>query len=315
MNAETMARAARWLANGYPPVPVLRPDAPKSVHQRQGRQADARQAAARRLWHGKEKAIYGATPASIAGWSRLHGIDDYPGLGIACGQRRLALTSTCTSPISPSGSRRWRSSAWGHGLRRVGQGPKVRWSTERRRTAHQGQTDVFVKGELKAKVEVWARASSSSVRHPSDRGTYKWPDASPETLPAAELPTVTQEQVEALRRAAEALLRAAGYRTKAEIEAEQRAGARPTCRGEGGQERRQPVPRGQRGRVAGTRPLGARAVRGGRLQGRARRVAGAVNGPRPGPRGGHQHLAERYRRLRRARHGRPRPASAPRSTW
>ena len=44
----------------------------------------------------------------------------------------------------------------------------------------------------------------------------------PATTPLAELTAVTQEQVAAFVAAAERLLRAAGYRTKREIEAEER---------------------------------------------------------------------------------------------
>jgi hypothetical protein len=62
--------------------------------------------------------------------------------------------------------------------------------------------------------------------HPATGLPFAWGEATPETTPLADLPTVTREQVAAFVEAAERLLRAAGYRTKTEIEAEAAPAAR-----------------------------------------------------------------------------------------
>jgi hypothetical protein len=81
-----IAQAQRLLALGYPPVPVLGPDAPAEivVNGKLRRQTPGKQPLGG-LWHDKERSVYGATAASIADWSRLHGIEDCTNLGIGCG--------------------------------------------------------------------------------------------------------------------------------------------------------------------------------------------------------------------------------------
>jgi hypothetical protein len=88
-SAETPAqieRATRRLVNGYPPVPILRHDAPKMV-ERKGKlvkQSPGKQPHGR-LWARKESAVHGAAAGNVRGWKRLPDLADYPGLGIACG--------------------------------------------------------------------------------------------------------------------------------------------------------------------------------------------------------------------------------------
>ena len=108
-------------------------------------------------------------------------------------------------------------------LRRVGQPPKrllvYRAAGEPFRKA---QTPELWKGDLKAKVEVLGHGQQFVAFgiHPDTGQPYAWDGPTPETMPLAELPAVTQEQVAAFVAEAERRLRAAGYRTKAEIEAE-----------------------------------------------------------------------------------------------
>src|SRR3954447_22419543 len=82
--------AQRCLANGYPLVPILRPDAPAALTRRvDGEERVIKQAPGKQphgLWARKEEKVYRATAETIAGWARLRDIADSPGLGIACGR-------------------------------------------------------------------------------------------------------------------------------------------------------------------------------------------------------------------------------------
>src|SRR4051794_20793422 len=88
---ELMALGERCLANGYPPVPVLGPDAPATVEKNGEpvRQTPGKQPHGG-LWSRKERAVYGATPETVAGWRRLRGIADHTNLGLACGRAAAA---------------------------------------------------------------------------------------------------------------------------------------------------------------------------------------------------------------------------------
>ena len=234
MNAETMARAARWLANGYPPVPILRHDAPMSV-ERKGKpikQSPGKQPHGL-LWNRKDTAIYGATPATIAGWKRLRDLDDYPGLGIACGNPVGADVDIYEPGLAEEIEALVVEHLGATPLRRVGQAPKVlllyRASGE---PITKAMTEVFVKGELKAQLEVMGQGQQvvGYGIHPTGV-SYTWGEATPDTIPVAELPAVTQEQVTALLAAAEIRIRVAGYKTKAEIEAESAPAPRANLKG------------------------------------------------------------------------------------
>ena len=107
-------------------------------------------------------------------------------------------------------------------LRRVGQAPKVlllyRADGQPLRKA---MTDVFLKDDTKAQVEFMASGQQvvGYGIHPATNEPYAWSGETPDTVPAADLPAVSQEQVAALLTEVETLIRAAGYLTKAEIEA------------------------------------------------------------------------------------------------
>jgi hypothetical protein len=222
---EIIARAQRLLTNGYPPVPVLGHDAPAEVviDGKTRRQTPGKQPHGG-LWHDKEKAIYGATPASIAAWSRRRGIENCTNLGIACGVIVCLDIDVYEPDLAERVEALARQRLGSTALVRVGQWPK-------RALVYRiaggpltkVQTPELLKGEHKAKVEVLGQGQMLVAfgTHPATRAPYKWTGVTPETLPAAELPTVTEEQVETFVRAAEALLRAHGYRTRCEIEAEQ----------------------------------------------------------------------------------------------
>ncbi|MFZ1429142.1 MAG: hypothetical protein WAS21_20495 [Geminicoccaceae bacterium] len=226
MSAEPIALAQRMLANGYFPVPILRHDAPatierggKTVKQSPGKQPHGG------LWARKETAVYGATAATIAGWRRLDLIE-YPGLGTACGR----VVAPDIDVYEPELARDVEALVVDHlgatRMRRVGQAPKAmllyRAAAE---PISKALTAVFFKGDLKAQLEVMGQGQQIVAfgRHPATGAAYTWSDGDPATVPAADLPEVTQEKIGALVVAAEALFRARGYRTKSEIEADRAA--------------------------------------------------------------------------------------------
>jgi hypothetical protein len=224
--------AQRYLAAGYPPVPILRPDAPASLLKdgKQVKQSPGKQPHGL-LWSRKEREVYGATPAKVADWIKLRDIADYPGLGIACGDvagfdidvydlaLADAIEALAVETFGPTT------------LRRVGQAPKrlIVYRVKGDEPLAKAQTPELLKGDRKAKVEVLGQGQQFVAHgiHPATGLPFAWGEATPETTPLADLPTVTREQVAAFVQAAERMLRAAGYRTKAEIE----AGAAPPSPG------------------------------------------------------------------------------------
>src|SRR4051794_19373684 len=94
MSADLVERAQHCLANGYSPLPVLRHDAPLFIAKRvNGKEERIRQTPGKQphgTWARKEETVYGATPETVAAWAKLKNIDDYPNLGLACGEARAA---------------------------------------------------------------------------------------------------------------------------------------------------------------------------------------------------------------------------------
>ena len=317
MSAEQIELATRLLANGYLPVPILRHDAPPSssatARRSSSRPASSRTAACGPQGHrGLQRHA-----ATIAGWRRLHDIGDYPGLGIACGTV-VAVDVDVYEPELAAGDR-------GAGGRSTWATHRCAGSARRRRrccstgptgSRSQGQTAEFLKDDLKAQVEVLGQGQQvvGYGIHPATGAPYTWARPRPRRCPLAELPAVTQEQVDGARapRRRRGCGRPATGPRRRSRPAHGGAAARPPERHQERQ-RRQPVPRRQRRAPLRTPERWVPALFGPAPSCDARgvwRVPSSALGPRP--RGGHQHLARRHRRLRRARHGRPEARQADR---
>jgi hypothetical protein len=221
---EHVGLALRLYERGYPPTLVLRHDALTTIVGKNGE--EKKQSPGKQphgwLWSRKETEVYAATPAKIAAWARLRDIGDHPGLGIACGK-----VVCCDIDVYDPEQARWterlaRSRLGDTPLRRVGRWPKVAlvYRTAGRPISKTQSPELFKVG-VKAKVEVLRQGQQFVAFgiHPETREPYTWDGATPETTPLAELPAVTQEQVDAFVADAERWLRVAGYRTKAEIDA------------------------------------------------------------------------------------------------
>jgi predicted P-loop ATPase len=204
-------------------VPISRHDGPRSVERNgklvklsPGKQPHGG------LWAKKEAAVYGATEASVARWRRLSGIADHPGLGIACGAVVGADVDVYEPDLSAEIVQLVVERLGPSCLRRVGQAPKLllvyRAAGE---PIAKAMTSEFVKDGYKAKLEILGQGQQfvAAGIHPDTGAPYTWGKWSPDDVPLADLPPVTQEQVAELVAEAERRFRAAGYRTKAEIEA------------------------------------------------------------------------------------------------
>lgn len=242
-----VARALRCHAGGYRPVPVLRHDAPAFVTKggKRQKQSPGKQPH-NGLWARKEDEVYGATPDKLARWARLRDIGDHPGLGIACGAVAAADLDVYDPPLADRVEALAVEHLGATPLRRVGQAPKrlLAYRVDGDGPLHKAQTPELFKGSLdgpKAKVEVLGRGQQFVAygTHPATGMPFAWGAATPETTPLADLPAVNRDQVEAFVAAAERLLRAEGYRTRAEIEAsaagsgEGRAGANGAAKASG----------------------------------------------------------------------------------
>ena len=210
-------------------MPVLGPDAPKTVKRRVGNKEETvKQTPGKQphnaLWSDKERAVYGATAASLEHWRYAKNIGDFTNLGLACGSAAAVDIDVYDAELADAVEALAEEDLGVSRLRRVGQPPKrlllYRTDGEPLRKA---LTPELWKDGVKAQVEVMGHGQQFVAFgvHPDTQAALQWDDETPETTPLAELPPVTQEQVAAFVAAAEALLRAAGYRTKAEIEARQ----------------------------------------------------------------------------------------------
>jgi hypothetical protein len=191
---EIIARAQRVHANGYLPVPVLRHDAPAEIviNGQRRKQSPGKQPHGR-IWSYKEDYVYRATPASIARWRQFPGIADHTNLGIACGVIACVDIDVYDVDLAERVEALARQLLGSTALVRVGQWPK-RALVYRIAGGPLAkvQTPEFLKGEFKAKVEVLGQGQQFVAFgiHPATRAPYEWAGVTPETLPAAELPTV-----------------------------------------------------------------------------------------------------------------------------
>lgn len=196
----------RLLANGYMPVPVLRPDA---QHDGAGKAV---------LLKGWRRG--GFTEADIQGWrsgscrrdtntgllcGKLVGVDiDVPVLDLARRIGEHAGTALAATPLI-----------------RIGNAPKLllcyRAETPLPKLA---TPELFLPDGTKVQVEVMGDGQQVVAYgvHPVTRREYEWPESGPDVVPLDELPAVTETALRAFLAMAEAMLREAGGLTERERE-------------------------------------------------------------------------------------------------
>ena len=205
MSADQIERAQRVACERLPAGADL---APRRAHlhgpgaRRQDR-SSCRPASSRTgcCGPGKLPPSMAPTPAMIAGWKRLRDLADYPGLGIACGAIVGADIDIRDTELAAADRGAGARAAGRHAAAPGRAGTEGAVALSRRgRAAIKAMTDVFLKDDLKAQVEFMASGQQvvGYGIHPDTSEPYTWSGETPDTVPAADLPAVTQEQVAAL---------------------------------------------------------------------------------------------------------------------
>jgi len=194
------------LANGYEPLPIIRPSEPVKSAGKRPRLTN---------WAGCP-----VTDDEILRWGHeltsdtntglrcglLLGVDiDVPDAELARGVEDLALAMLGPTP-----------------LRRIGRAPKLLLAY--RSTDAQGKAETaefWLPDETKIQVEVLGKGQQfvSHGIHPDTWQPYVWTEQAPEDVPLASVPVVQPGRIRAFLAASEALFRDAGGRTAQENEA------------------------------------------------------------------------------------------------
>ncbi len=201
--------------NGYHPVPIV------------GAHINTNSAGKRPNMTAWQTKCLNADQQEIAGWSTLRDQRECTNTGILCGE----IVGVDIDVLDPALSAKLVARAlelFGPSpLCRIGRAPKTLLVC-RVETPHKKLTtpdlifgnDVDNK-DAHAKVEILADGQQFVAFgiHPDTRAYYHWPDKSPLDVPASDVPCVTPDTLRRFIDEAEQVLRAAGGRTKKEIEA------------------------------------------------------------------------------------------------
>ena len=214
LDAITDLRLSLYAA-GYHPVPVLRHDAPdKAAGKRPTMRAweticaTADESEIRR-WGKNQR---GCTNTGLL-CGQIIGVDmDVPDPGLAL---RIEALADALLPATP--------------LVRIGKAPKS-LRVFRADGTHSKVSTPALLLPCGSRVQVEALGDGNHFVaigiHPETKQPYTWPGRSPFEVPFVDLPVLSPAALEAFCSAAEAVMRAAGGRTEAEIKAEKKAAAR-----------------------------------------------------------------------------------------
>ena len=207
--AELTALRLQLRANGYRPVPVV------------GAHVNTKSAGKKPLLTDWQTICIDASEQDIERWSKT--LRSSTNTGILGGEV-IGLDLDVLDPALSVALAALAVERLGHSpLQRIGREPKTLFCYRLALPIAKIQTpDLFFPDGTKAKVEVLAQGQHfvGFGIHPDTRAPYRWPEKSPLDFPAAELPTVTQELLQAFVTEAEQVLRDAGGRTSAEIKAD-----------------------------------------------------------------------------------------------
>ena len=192
--------------NGYRPVPISGPTMKVNA------------AGKRPLMKNWPKICADADEAEIARWTEAE--PKRTNTGLLCGE----LVGIDVDVLAPDLVEKIiaieRSMLGGTPLVRIGKAPKTLlcYRAAARFTKMETPELFFVDGS-KAQIEILAEGQQFVAYgiHPDTLRPYEWLHGGPDTMPWADLPVVTEEACRRFVAEAEAILRAAGGRTKAEI--------------------------------------------------------------------------------------------------
>ena len=204
---ELTALRLRLRANGYHPVPV------------NGK---------RPIMDEWQTVCLNAGPEEIAGWA--YSKPDHPSTGILGGEIVGVDIDVLDDPLSAQLCYLALSLLGPTPLCRIGRAPKTLYVYRVPAPIKKLQTKHLIFGndaetkepEKHAKIEVLAEGQHfvGFGIHPDTRMPYRWTGKTPLEVPASDVPLVTIEPLQQFVTEAETILRAAGGRTKKEIEAE-----------------------------------------------------------------------------------------------
>jgi hypothetical protein len=198
------------LRNGYRPVPITAPTYRHEKVKSPGKQP---------FFKDWRNVCASPTEALVEGWSKT--IHNHPNTGLLCNQtpgvdidvhdpvlvRTLVATARAMLGDTP--------------LERIGRAPKTLLCYRTDTSFRKIETpELFFANGSKGQVEVLAEGQQFVAFgiHPDTDLPYKWPRGSPDTVPHADLPVVTEAQLRGYVAAAEVILRSAGGRTKSEFD-------------------------------------------------------------------------------------------------
>ncbi len=201
--------------NGYHPVPVTGPD------------ADVPSAGKCPRMSGWQEKCQTATPQDIALWRQQY--PDHTNTGIACGKIAGVDIDILDAEISAERVARAQELCGPTSLIRIGRAPKallvyrIEAPHEKFSTLEMFFGDDIDNKDMKVQIEFLGSAGQQFVGygiHPDTREQYHWPDKSPLDIPLADVPLVTLELLQQFKAETEQVLRAAGARTRSEIQDE-----------------------------------------------------------------------------------------------
>ena len=198
-------------SNGFHPVPVV------------GAHVNTNSAGKRPTMAAWQTDCLAAGPREIESWSKAQRLNT--NTGILCGEVVGVDVDVLDEALSEKLAAR-AVEMFGHtSLQRIGRAPKM-LLVYRVETPHEKlSTPDLIFGEdptdknAKAKVELLAQGQQFVAFgiHPDTKAPYAWPEKSPLDVQLSDVPLVTLELLKQFVEEAEAVLRAAGARTKAEI--------------------------------------------------------------------------------------------------
>jgi hypothetical protein len=207
----------RLLRNGYRPVPIT---APTYRHE------DVRSPGKQPFFKDWRNVCAAPTEEIVEGWSK--DIHNHPNTGLLCNRTPGVDIDVRVPELARKLVGVARAMLGDTPLERVGMAPKTllcyRTGTSFRKISTAEfilpGDDPTVPGYKGHRVEILAEGQQFVAYgiHPDTLALYEWLQDGPDAVPWAELPVVTEDGCRQFVVAAEAILRAAGGRTKAEIE-------------------------------------------------------------------------------------------------
>jgi hypothetical protein len=198
------------LRNGYRPVPITAPTYQHEKVQSPGKQP---------FFKDWRSICASATERTVAAWSAT--VHNHPNTGLLCDWTPGVDIDVPIPELAQTITKTVRAMLGDTPLERTGMAPKTLLCYRTDAPFRKIKTpELFFADGSKAQVEVLAKGQQFVAFgiHPGTGRAYEWLQDGPDIVPWADLPVATEAQFRAVVAACEAILRAAGGRTKAELD-------------------------------------------------------------------------------------------------